>query len=464
MPCENRLRPLTKNPSGEIELFRFSKVVFYLLILPHLLVPVASPLWSKEHPAEHELEDLVDDLQGDPEEAGAAIKRLVELEEYDLIRRETPELFARNDPELTGELLFTFQHLGMSLETYFPEWYKFILQKVNVRSPQEQIHLAVQLAGFWKEHRLMPLLSRFAVHPSHEVRMDTFRAMSTIRNDTLIPVLLRLLTSDRAIERIYGLEGAVSFTDNRTLPFALKLLDDPVRSVRVFAVLRLGAQENSDSISHLIVRNYRSDDDPEVREAVIEMIRKERWTRHAYLLHRAVLDPAPIVRKAALLGVRELNEVRAAGNISRALVSEDVPGIKKLGLDVLVALGNSGGGEGIETLLRNDYDEEIRLSAAVAAGILGDRGFSFSLAKSLRDDPSGQVRLEAAYALGRIGSISAADDLYASVSDESELYEIRAASLVSYRMIRGKYPELPESPSMQNESLQAIARYQSGGD
>ena len=385
-----------------------------------------------------DVSSLIGELRGSGEGSRVAMMKLFQLERHEILRREIPGLLERDDPEKKIAIFDLFLAYGDRLETHFPDWHKLVRRAVNPGSSKELILRAIQLAEFWKEHRMMPLLVRFAVHPFFRVRKAAFRAMGEMGDDLIIPALLSLLTSDTPVERIYGLEGAVYYEDNRIMPFAIKLLDDPVASVRLFAVRRLSDQKSAAGIAHLIARNYRSDENPEVRRIVIEMIRKHSWSRLSYLLHRAVQDPDPGVRREALLGIRDMGEWKAAPLVSRALVVENRTDLKLLGLDVLIRLGRSGVSDGVEHLLRRDPEEKVRLQAAIAAGEIRDRNLRSALESSVKDDPSGIVRLEAAGALGFSGDGGSLPILETVARDRNEIYEVRSAALASYRQISGQ--------------------------
>ncbi|MCE9599337.1 MAG: HEAT repeat domain-containing protein [Spirochaetia bacterium] len=347
----------------------------------------------------------------------------------DLLKRAAEILLTSEDIQDQQAVIEVFDAYGENLESALPEWYVYIDRFLKFGRDEDMLVRAMALGAKWKESRLMEALSRMAAHPMRKVRTSAFRSMAAMRNDQIIPVILKLSQSGRAIERMYALEGMREYGDPRLAPFAERLLQDSNRSVKMYAIPGYATQPGSEGNSYLIARMYNQESDEELRERVIQIIVARRWGQHAGLVSQACSDSSPLVRMAAFQGARVFG---LAQSVSRQLENESDPNLRRYGLDTLLFLGNSGGGTGITHILASDEDVTMRLRAATALNLFRERMGLSSLHYSMRLDPIENIRVECADALGEIGDLSSAAILLQSMGDDGESYAVKSAALLSY--------------------------------
>ncbi len=374
--------------------------------------------------------------QGGPARTEAV--RYIHRNRTEPLIRGTLGLLKTGSEEDQRAVIRSLREYGTELETYIPDWYTVIDLYMTEQVPPDILLECIDLAGFWKEHRLIPALSRMAVHPSTEIRNAAFRVTARFQNDAVIPSVLRLLNSVRPVERIYGLEAALAVDDPRIHPFVIRLLDDSDTTVQIYAVRTVASMAKNDHLQNLAVRLYRPESHPDVRETVIRTISDQGWRKFASIVVKGVSDPSAKVRAAAIETIAGFGDTRGALNISAQLMHETDPELKFLGLNALVRLDRSGGGDGIAYLIRNEHDPRIRIRAVAAARILNDKNTVKPVTEALLDDPSSAVRLEAAYSLGSMLDRNTAAALLTAIKNDKELIEIRSAAMVSYVNAEGR--------------------------
>ncbi|HMW58156.1 MAG TPA: HEAT repeat domain-containing protein [Leptospiraceae bacterium] len=390
------------------------KVLFCFVLLPLALL------------ASDRTADLLDS-RGDSRRIG--MWYVVQEKRSDLLKPVAEILLTSEDVRDQKQVLNVFAAYGDDLETALPEWYVYVDHFLKSGRDEDLLIQAMDLGVKWKEYRLMNAFARMAVHPMHRVRLHAFRSMAALRNDQIMPILLGLSNSGRAIERMYALEGMQEYSDSRVAPFAEKLLQDPNRSVRIFAIPGYAAQPGSDGNSYAIARLFTQEGDEEVRERVIDLIATRKWGQHTTLVAQACSDPSSLVRAAAFRGARVFN---LAGSVSRQLEQEPEARLRSAGLDALAAIGNSGGGTGLAHILSSDENPALRLKAAALLGMYRERMGLSSLHYNLRNDSSADVRAEAADALGDIGDPSSAQVLRTVMEDDQEQIAVKSAAMLSF--------------------------------
>ncbi|MEQ9366800.1 MAG: HEAT repeat domain-containing protein [Leptospirales bacterium] len=395
----------------------------------------ATPLASGMTQEERLLQRIRSDLEGGGEGRRRAIWYIYQNKQHQLLPVAAAYLFQSDDVADHMAVMRTLHAYGDQLERYLPNWHVILDRYMTPEANEEVVLECIKLTMRWKESRLIHALNRLARHPQSAVRLAAFGGTATLSNDMLIPVLVRLMQSERAVFRIYGLEGILHFGDKRLWTFLQDALSDPSKSVRIYAVQALSEQPNGAERSHYLARQYNGERDPEVRGRIIEVIAERRWLRHLNIVHRGVSDGEPLVRKFALDAVESLNDRRAASFISRQLTQEDRRELKLQGVRTLMLLENSGGGGGLRTLLESDVDPAVRQKAALALGYLKDRSGVFSLARAVQEDAAEAVRMESAGALGNLGDNRANSALIETIRRKGESYEVRSAATLALARI-----------------------------
>ena len=359
-------------------------------------------------------------------------------------------LFKSDDSEDHAAILNVFRAYGAGLERHLPNWVDILDRFVSHDVAPEVLIACIDRIMFFREHRLVFALTRLADHPRRHVRLKAYAALSDLGNDTLIPVLLRLLNEGEPLQRMYALEGLALYSDRRLTQFLAQSVRDENKSVRIFAVEAIAASPGAAELVGSLVQRYQTEPDPEVRERIIEVVGRQRWVGQAFLIHRGLTDDSALVRRAALVAARTIVDRSSAYPISQQLTNEVDRDLKILATDVLMELGRSGGGLGLVSLLKSDSLPEVRARAALALGVLGERAGVPALIQALDQDGAERVRLEAAGALGELRDDRAIESLKAAAIRERESYEVRSAAVLALAQNR--------SPA----ALQALGELESG--
>lgn len=218
-----------------------------------------------------------------------------------------------------------------------------------VRGDEKQRRIVVEELGTLVEFRSVILLCAATYDIDADVRQRAARALEKIKDNGAIESLTRLFT-------------------------------DPVRSVRMSAILALAAYGGS-SQKHLL--DQLSDTNWRVRAGAVEALGLQK-------------QAVPIGRLVAAL-------------------SDEHPDVR---LRAVTALGAIGKHEAVEPLLNclADKDYRIREHTAKALGLLADPRAAKQLVYALGDEIS-FVRAEAARALGRLGDPDTFDALQRAFTD-----------------------------------------------
>ncbi|MCB1325956.1 MAG: HEAT repeat domain-containing protein [Spirochaetales bacterium] len=340
-------------------------------------------------------------------------------------------LFKSDDSQDHAAILNVFRAYGAALERHLPNWVDILDRFVTHDVDPDVLVACIDRVTFFREHRLVFALTRLADHPRRRVRLKAYAALSDLGNDTLIPVLLRLLNEGEPLQRMYALEGFALYSDRRLTQFLAQSVRDESKSVRIFAVEAIAASPGAGELVGTLVQRYQTEPDPEVRERILEVVGRERWVGQAFLIHRGLADDSALVRRAALMAARTIPDRSAAYPISQQLTNEVDRDLKILGTDVLMELGRSGGGLGLVRLLEGDNAPEVRARAALALGVLGERVGVPALVRALDEDGAERVRIEAAGALGELRDDRAIESLRAAAVRERESYEVRSAAVLA---------------------------------
>jgi len=360
------------------------------------------------------------------EQRRKALWYIYQLQYNDLLRTGVMYLFNSSDYEDHRAILKVLLAYGDTLENYLPDWYVFLDQYMKYSIPDDVLIECFRLIVFWQEQKMMDTLARFSYHPSMQVRLGLFDVMSRMGNDVLLPVLLRLISSDRAVYRMYALEALSRYHDSRLMPHLLKLLDDDSKSVRIYA---MEALSNKPEYTENIIRRYTLDKNNEVRARVVEIVAKNNWKQHVYIVHRALSDPSKVVRTAAFNAVKSISDSSSSVYISNQLEQESESPLKNIGLDLLMMLRKGGGGKGISKILLQDEDEKLRLKAALSAGLTFEQGTVDALVRSVESDSSYRVRLEGVNSMGLLKNKKFIPVLQEITLKHQEHYDVRTQAL-----------------------------------
>jgi len=185
----------------------------------------------------------------------------------------------------------------------------------------------------------------------------------------------------------------------------LRLLDDPVLSVRAAAVL--GIAEVGDARCLPIVLARFDDGDPGVREAAVIAAGRIGGDEAIAAIREALGRGEPEIRFQAIASLAEAAPAEAAALLP--LIDDDDPEVRAQTAAALGELDASHAADALAALL-DDLDARPRREAALALAAFGDPRGEGILCEAL-DDP--ERAIEAALALGEVGGEQAREALAA---------------------------------------------------
>ncbi|MCB1173535.1 MAG: HEAT repeat domain-containing protein [Leptospiraceae bacterium] len=333
-------------------------------------------------------------------------------------------------------VLHTMQSYKDDLERYLPDWYNAVDQWIKVGRDEKSLLMAIELAHFFREDRMVHALLRLQTDPRSIVRLQSFAAIDAMQNDRLIPAILKLSNEDRAIYRLYAAEAMAHFPDKRLLDTIRRLIGDSSKSVRIYALLALARQQNAGSQNHQAAQQFTQENNPEVRRRVMEIIRMERWGNLIHLVHRGIGDSNASVRLAALQSAQAMNNRAAALFVSRQLEVENDPELKLTQINTLLFLQN--GGRGLIRVLQGDADASLRARAAFALGVLKEHQGIGQLISSMHSDQNEAVRLEAAWALSYFQNSAVNRGLAAMLGAAEPNYNLQITAALALGQIQSR--------------------------
>lgn len=377
-----------------------------------------------------------------------AIWYIYQKQYNDLLRVAVQYLFESDDYDDHRAIFRVLEVYGFELEHYLPDWYNILDRYMTEEIPDDLLIRAMKLSVTWRERRMMLAIGRLATHPKRNVRVEAFKAMTSLGDDNLLPILLGLANGPRPIDRIYALEGARYYPDNRFQPFLDKLQKDESKSVRLYAIEATAAAVNGSDKDYLVVRTYQEERDEEVRERILELIGEYGLRRQNYFLHRALLEDSFLIRRAALKSILKLKDRTASTAISQGLARipssinlQQSGELKELSLEILAKLKSGGGGEGLSNVILYEQSPVLRRKACAVVGIVVEHGAAPTLAQAAVEDKDPTVRMECINAIGLLRDDRYTQVLRNIVENEREVFEVKSQAVVALFQI-GSYSSL----------------------
>lgn len=327
------------------------------------------------------------------------------------------------------------------------------LQFVKTLHPHSQddvnsIKSCIELAAIANLKDMFHDIASFVVYPLYGVRKETQKTFVAWRDDRALGMLVSLVDSSNPLERVYAIDALMALADPRVVPIFLKTLEDKNKSVRLYsmqALEQLGRKE----VHRKYIKMINDDPDCEVRQKALETIMKYRYRNAIQAILRSVSDESERVRKTALIALEPYRYKSSTYYVSQQLAVEPKNYLKRLQIEFLIRAENSGGMKGLNTILLNETNLELRLLAVYAAGRVKDmRGFD-ALEKNLAHVDV-KIRSETALSMGNLGSEKGVLGLLSILRNEKEPYFVRSAALFGLERINanssiGALHEIQES-------------------
>jgi len=203
-------------------------------------------------------------------------------------------------------------------------------------------------------------------------------------------------------EQLAGVKSLAQTDHPAAREVLVKALQHPVKSVRIAAALEFPNKE-----------------DPRRLPGLIAHIRDDYWTKFTSgdRLYDAWYGP---LSKMGLSAVPYLLE---------ALVDEEYSYMRHIFVKTLGNIGDVSTVPGLIDVLK-DQDEYVRSLVAKALGKIGDK-MAIPMLHEVLEDPIANVRAAAIMALGELKDESAADKILHALLDDTEAYQVHAASAFS---------------------------------
>ncbi|EMY78657.1 HEAT repeat protein [Leptospira weilii serovar Ranarum str. ICFT] len=349
--------------------------------------------------------------------------------------KELPSIFQNEsvDEKAQIAILKLFSELD-DLDALAPNWIgvlDLVFQKTTNVTLKKEILL---LAEKKKEKRLIyPVIAAFG-DPETSVRTLSYRLMHLLKDDRALPILLDMSLSKDPVQRMYFLESSLIIKDERIQNQIHKLANDESSGVRkkyLIAIHRLGMTEKFSQFQ----KSATSDPDDDVKMVALEILKNKKSRQHISLFYKGLTDPNPDIRRISLEALFVFQDKQGAKTISDQLTKEENTFLKTRMIDLLLDLGNHGGGQGILAVLTNGEDPELRTKAAYAVGKLGANTSTVELTKILSEEKENNVKWQLIRSLGELKDKNAVHALLVLARNQKEKLNLRIEAIVTIRTI-----------------------------
>lgn len=349
--------------------------------------------------------------------------------------KELPSIFQNESVEEKVQIaiLKLFAELD-ELDVLAPNWVGVldsIFQKTNNVKLKKEILL---LAEKKKEKRLIYSVIAAFNDPETSIRGLSYRLMYLLKDDRALPILLDMSLSKDPVQRMYFLESSLIIKDERIQNQIYKLANDESAGVRkkyLIVINRLGITEKFSQFQKSAI----SDPDDGVKMVALEILKNKKNRQNISLFYKGLTDPNPDIRRISLEALLLFQDKQGAKAISDQLTKEENLFLKARMIDLLLDLGNHGGGQGILTVLTGGEEEELRTKAAYAVGKLGVNIGSAELTKILSEEKEDSVKWQLIRSLGELKDKNVVSGLLMFARNSREKLNLRIEAVITIRII-----------------------------
>ncbi|AXR60524.1 HEAT repeat domain-containing protein [Leptospira mayottensis] len=364
----------------------------------------------------------------------SAISEIRSKNRLDLVK-ELPSIFQNESVEEKVQIaiLKLFAELD-ELDVLAPNWVGVldsIFQKTNNVKLKKEILL---LAEKKKEKRLIYSVIAAFNDPETSIRGLSYRLMYLLKDDRALPILLDMSLSKDPVQRMYFLESSLIIKDERIQNQIYKLANDESAGVRkkyLIVINRLGITEKFSQFQKSAI----SDPDDGVKMVALEILKNKKNRQNISLFYKGLTDPNPDIRRISLEALLLFQDKQGAKAISDQLTKEENLFLKARMIDLLLDLGNHGGGQGILTVLTGGEEEELRTKAAYAVGKLGVNIGSAELTKILSEEKEDSVKWQLIRSLGELKDKNVVSGLLMFARNSREKLNLRIEAVITIRII-----------------------------
>lgn len=171
------------------------------------------------------------------------------------------------------------------------------------------------------------------------------------------------------------------------------------------------------------------------------------------MFYKGLNDSNSDIRRISLEALLLYQDKQGAKVVSDQLVKEDNSFLRARMIDLLLDLGNNGGGQGILAVLTNAEDAELRTKAAYAVGKLGANTNAFELTKILSEEKENAVKWQLIHSLGELKDKNAVPALLVLARNPREKLNLRIEAVNTIRTINDpdSLPSIFEAYVSENE-------------
>lgn len=285
-----------------------------------------------------------------------------------------------------------------------------------------------------KEKRLIYSVIAAFNDPETLIRALAYRLMYLLKDDRALPVLLDMSLSKDPLQRMYFLESSLIIKDERIQNQIHKLANDESSGVRkkyLIVINRLGITEKFSQFQ----KSATGDPDDDVKIVALEILKNKKNRQNISLFYKGLTDPNPDIRRISLEALLLFQDKQGAKVISDQLAKEKNLFLKARMIDLLLDLGNHGGGQGILAVLTDGEEAELRTKAAYAVGKLGVNINSVELTKILSEEKEDAVKWQLIRSLGELKDKNAVSGLLMFARNPREKLNLRIEAVIAIRII-----------------------------
>jgi len=298
----------------------------------------------------------------------------------------------------------------------------------------EKVRIIDEMSEYADKRFVLPL-ANYLVNPHQALRKAAARSLKKIGDDRLYPVILKMVSSETPVHRIYFIEAMNYLYDQRFYPLLAGLMRDENKSIRIYVINCMKENRIAESLG-VIRGSALSDRNDEVRIAAIEAIGSLRDGNGLSVLHVTLNDRNRDVRCESARSIRLIGSLASVNPLSYRLLPEDDNEIKDIMLETLSVLRRVGDVRGLEKILTTDDNLSLRIKAGHVLSFSGSLQGQAALQQGLRDKDY-RVRAEVCNSLGYYRNRQALASLFEILAAENNFY-IKTAALNSVRRINDK--------------------------
>ena len=266
------------------------------------------------------------------------------------------------------------------------------------------------------------------------VREASGKALESIRDDRIYPIILEMASNSNQIMKIYALEAMMHVYDTRLYQTVADLTKDQNKSIRIYALKCLYRNQLTNGLN--LVRNTAlNDTNDEVKMTALEILGNFADTSSLHILYKTLADKNREIRIISVKSINKMPPVNPAYTAqilsSQLLIENDSVIIDQI-LETMIKLNKAGDTSSLKKILTENPNEQFKRKAVYILGITGDERAIPVLIESLTDE-NFRIRSEICNALGNyINNKSAYTSLLEIIINDTSRY-VKLSALYSIK-------------------------------